>query len=224
MCRTATAKPQHVRKAKRLAKSLNNRLALIRWMGCMVAVYDCTVRAKAERRCESTRARRGTKRRGKRSGSRNARKCRRLATADPGSSPPTSLRTTRGDYLQARCELYFTRTVRAIANLDSIYVRMKRRSPKKEVLRRARRSKLVSLVDFVSRRSGSPRLVSYVRTLVALNGASVLKRTVPSFLLRPLRKRGKGWGRLGLDPEEVLDDLKDFRRYRFRVAESNSGS
>jgi len=214
MCRTAAAKPHHVRKAKRMANPLHKCLAPIRWMGCKVAVYDLVVRAKAEGRGESSRARRGTKRRWGRSGSRSARKRRGLATADPDSLPSPPTQSARERYLNARCEAYFSRVVEKIVKLDGYYVRA-RSLPKKSTLKQGRRKMLKSLVDFVSRRSGSPPWVAYLRTIAAINHRSPVIRFVPSIFLRPARTKRGTRGRLNLRPEEVLEDLRDFQYYRY---------
>jgi hypothetical protein len=80
-------------------------------------VYDCAFQEKAERRAERSRARRGTKRRGCRRGRRNARKCRRLVTADPGSDSRPNLQ----ERLNARRAYLLSRREKHLARLRSSY-------------------------------------------------------------------------------------------------------
>ena len=105
-----------------LGQSAKDKLLIrFRWMGSWCAVNSPTVQVKAERRAEGPRARRSTKRRGKRSGSRNARKRRRLVTADPGSSkhsPPQSTSAKRWSYLRDHRMAWQMKTVSLLVDLQ----------------------------------------------------------------------------------------------------------
>jgi len=67
-------------------------------------VYDCTIQEKAERRKETSRTRRGTKRRGSRSHVKRVRKRRRVIAADPVSKQarPHQMAFSRRAYLDDR--------------------------------------------------------------------------------------------------------------------------
>jgi len=72
----------------RLARPLKKELAVTRWMGCKIAVYDLTVQAKAGTRAETSRSSRGSKRRGRRGKCEEGRKRRRMAPAAPTPQNP----------------------------------------------------------------------------------------------------------------------------------------
>jgi len=108
--------------SRALGQSAKDKLLTrFRWMGCWCAVNSPVVQMKAERRAEGPRARRSTKRRGKRSGSRNARKSRRLVTADPGSekhSPPQDTSAKRWSYLRDHRMAWQMKTVSLLVDLQ----------------------------------------------------------------------------------------------------------
>jgi len=113
--------PGNLRLAKGLVKPLDKQLTTSRWMGCIVAVYDYTVREKAVVRVERSRARRGTKRRGRRSGCKLGRKRRHVVVADPGVhiSPPSKGREARGAYLKERYRKLVEKRVHTLCRYES---------------------------------------------------------------------------------------------------------
>jgi hypothetical protein len=130
MCQTA-ALLQHVRKANRFASPVTP-LAPLRWMGCMIAVYDCTVREKAKRKGGNLLCKRGTKRRGGRGARNPDRKRRRVATADPEDSSGHPLQgrvLTRLSYLIDRRIAWEKRTISVISSVRCARERSKRLPP-----------------------------------------------------------------------------------------------
>jgi len=184
-----------------LGRSGKEISALFRWMGCTVAVYDCTVQGKADRRGETPRAHRSSKRRGKRSGRRNARKRRRLVTADPGSSSSlvTKAREYRANYREARQLSYVSRVVWRLVKLHKLADKI---SDRGDV---ARRTRLVrqccdqarNLVDLVSRISGSPLLMARIRVYRALKWCGGRVHYI---------RYGNSW----VDPDDAWESYKDF--------------
>jgi hypothetical protein len=170
----------------------------IRWMGCVVAVYDYTVHMKADRRDESPRAQRGTKRRGRRSGHRNARKSRRLVTADPGSvepSPHRAGRLKRLSYLDDRRKKWFEKKLELYCKLGMLKKRIRNGDPhfheSHATLRIARERLIRKLVDIKSRQSkDSPE---FVRNSI--------------FLI--LRIKLLGWDSLGYDGSTSGDTIEE---------------
>jgi len=169
------AKPNRNRPATRkgpLVRGLKKLLTPIRWMGATVAVYDCCVQEKADGRGETSRAHRGTKRRGKRSGSRNARKSRRLVTADPGflETLSSKQRSYQRSYREARQVSWIGRRVRELVRIWQVAGRISDRGnlAHRRYLRKKVHDGTANLVDVVSRISGSPMLMVKIRVYLCL--------------------------------------------------------
>jgi len=110
------------REKGRLARPLKKELALTRWMGCKIAVYDLTVQEKASRRAETSRPRRGSKRRGVRGKCVEGRKRRRMAPAAPVQQNPERHQDTqfrRSSYLVGRRKAWAERRLDELNSLWS---------------------------------------------------------------------------------------------------------
>jgi len=189
-------------------------------------VYDLCVPRESGVRAERSGAARGTKRRGRRSGSRNARKCRRLVTADPDSlDPPFSKqRYYRASYREARLISYVSRAAAVIAKLQKL-------SAKSSVLRsRGFRSridpvkvnsivskKFCHMVELVSSVTGSPGVLAKARFCAVVHQAG---GNPPGFKFPSYTGRNP-WRTL--DYKEVLDSFADFKRVRYPPDEKPVG-
>jgi hypothetical protein len=204
-----------------LVDAPNKYSAPFRWMGCTFAVCDCVVQLKADEGAEKSRAQRGTKRRGSRSGSRNARKSRRLVTADPDSYNPTSTeaRTYRANYREARQVSYVGRSVWTIVKVWKAAERISNSGDvvKRRHLYEVTRRKLRNLVDVTSRISGSPLLMARIRVYRAVQEAG-----------GPIRRIR--WGNHWVRPDDALESFEDFLSVRYppepdlpSVSERNEG-
>jgi hypothetical protein len=169
------------RKCGRMASPLNKYLVSVRWMGTKVAVYDLSVQVKPTVGGETSRAQRGTKRRGSRGVRKTGRKCRRLATADPGSSSyryPQKSVWPRRDYLESRFNRWVERRLRELVKLKA---KVKRINPGrvpahrfeetcrfKGVLRRAHTAGFRRVVEASARKRGDSIQFSEMRLRVAM--------------------------------------------------------
>jgi len=128
---------------------------------------------KAECRDESSCAKRGTKRRGKRSGHRNARKSRRLVTADPGSIEPSTTKSTRNgrrNYLEDRFKKYQFKLVRFIARADYLIEKfdLSGRFDDDRILklRAARKRKVLLMLSILQRKNDKQFAKNILKVLV----------------------------------------------------------
>jgi len=184
-----------------LVRGLKKLLTPIRWMGSTVAVYDCCVQEKADGRGETSRAHRGTKRRGKRSGSRNARKSRRLVTADPGflETLSSKQRSYQRSYREARQVSWIGRRVREFVRIWQVAGRISDHGnlTRRRALRKKVHDGTANLVDVVSRISGSPMLMVKIRVYLCLELSGGPVYCIP-------------FGNQKVRPSDAMETYKDF--------------
>jgi len=191
-----------------LVKRLNKELTHIRWMGCKVAVYDLSIpRESGVKVRKHLRAHRGTKRRGKRAGNRNSRKCRRLVTADPEfhSTLISKARSYRANYRESRLVSYVGRTIWSIVKLHKVEEKISQRGDlRKKISLRSRNNSLITrLVEICSRSSGSPILLAKIRLYRALKASGGPNKKIQ-------------WGNYWVWAEDAYESYKDFVYIRYK--------
>lgn len=199
----------------RVVGSLNKIPAPFRWMGSTVAVYDCTVREKADGRGESSSPARRGNRRGRRSGARSTGKRRRLVPAAPlrsrisyrqDDSRYADLVEQRRGYLSSRKVALVERIAKQVVKLEQL---VKERDLKRldgryvqdsgpTVL--AARDKVEQLVELVSRLSGSPPVLARARSYLIIETFGGKRRYIKSKDLP-----------LGISAAEVIEEFESFK-------------
>jgi hypothetical protein len=189
-----------------------NKLYLdpIRWMGCVIAVYDCTVREKAVGGgSKAPRVpKQNPKRRWKRGGHRVSRKSRQLTTADPGPQQSSfHPKPSPGRHLLA----YLERLSRDVVKFETIFKRTydaEQRGRLRLVARR-RRARFVELVSR-SRGSDTGSVVGKASAYKALEAVGAEKLPVRrSFVMNETNT-----GRSAIFAEDILDDFALFVEHR----------
>jgi hypothetical protein len=169
-----------------VGKATSKETCCFRWMGCKVAVYDLTVQEKADSRGETSRARRGTKRRGRRSGKPKERKRRGVVAADPSKVYPLirSRVFSRNAYLSERCSKWLERRLATYAKKKQNYGLTYRHSRDSAQTRLAKKRWLTSnrskLVAVMARRTRESATFSAIRfdtyVSITINGWEALPR------------------------------------------------
>jgi hypothetical protein len=157
----------------RLIRALNKKLVHIRWMGVRTAVYGSDFREKTECGGKPPVAKRGTKRRGKRSRNSVARKRRRLISADPVPVKPllTKPPSMRPAYLESRYNKFMHRQLDVAVRLRLLRKRIDPIHGRIEARRRlhdAERELVTKLVAISARRSGDSLEFAKIRLGVVM--------------------------------------------------------
>jgi hypothetical protein len=212
--KTLNVTSAEVRVFGRFSKPLNKLyLEPIRWMGCVIAVYDCTVREKSEvKGSKAPRVKANPKRRWGRGGHRTSRKSRQLTTADPGHRPspphPKPSRDRTGT-ASAHLTKYLGRVAQDVVKFERLFKNVFDRERRSVLLSYARRRRS-RFVELVSRSRGASNIVGKAHSYKVLESLGAERLPVArSFILNETNT-----GRLPLFWEDVLDDFNTFVKHR----------